>query len=88
MLLIASLCEGYNWTYDEAMSITMPQAIMLNHASWVSHRNSERKSEAKRKLEKKKESGIISKPHEKAEQDYVNKLSPEELSRYMATGWE
>jgi hypothetical protein len=88
MLLVASLCEGYHWTLDEAMSITMPQAIMLNHATWVSHQNSDRKYDAKRAKEKQQENGIIAKPHEKAEEAYVNSLNPAEMSRYMSQGWD
>lgn len=33
--MVDQLCQGYHWTLDEAMRLTMPQIIMLSHASSV-----------------------------------------------------
>jgi hypothetical protein len=33
--MVDQLCQAYHWPFDKAMKMTMPQIIMLNHASWV-----------------------------------------------------
>jgi hypothetical protein len=37
------------------MKLTLPQIIMLNHAAWADHENSQRRSDAKRKWEEKRD---------------------------------
>ena len=39
---MSSLCENYYWTLPQAMSLTLPQLLILNHAAYV---NSERRKE-------------------------------------------
>lgn len=34
-ILIDQLCQAYHWTLPEAMRLTWPQILMLNHAAWV-----------------------------------------------------
>lgn len=33
--MVDQLCQAYHWSLKDALHITMPQMIMLNHASWV-----------------------------------------------------
>lgn len=33
MAIIASLCEAYHWTLEEAFKLTTPQIILLSHIS-------------------------------------------------------
>lgn len=35
LILVDQLCQAYHWTFAEAMKMTMPQIIMLNHAAHV-----------------------------------------------------
>lgn len=51
MILIGGLCEAYHWTVQDAMKLTMPQIIMLNHAAWVNKERAERRHAAKRDKE-------------------------------------
>jgi len=32
---VDSLCQAYHWTLKEAMHLTLPQILMLNHAAKV-----------------------------------------------------
>jgi hypothetical protein len=34
-MMVHSLCSSYHWTYDQAMKMTLPQIILLNHAASV-----------------------------------------------------
>ncbi len=52
--MIHQLMEAYGWSYESAMSRTLPQILMLTHASWVSHETMEKKVEASRKSKEKK----------------------------------
>jgi hypothetical protein len=38
-MMIDGLCQGYHWSFADAVKMTLPQVIMLNHAA---HANSER----------------------------------------------
>jgi hypothetical protein len=40
MILVDQLAQSYRWSKDEIFALTMPQLIMLNHASWVSSKRS------------------------------------------------
>lgn len=37
-MIVDSYAQAYHWTYDEIISRTLPQIIMLNHASSVNKR--------------------------------------------------
>lgn len=52
--MVQSLCAAYHLPLREAMRMTLPQIIMLNHAAWAEHENAERRYEAKKKAEEKK----------------------------------
>jgi hypothetical protein len=47
--MIASLCENYHWTLNEAMSVTLPQMILLGHASHINYERMTANSEKKDK---------------------------------------
>lgn len=79
-LLLSSLCEAYHWTVAEACKLTIPQILMLNHAAWVNHENSERKYNAKKP---KNVDPLVS-----AEEQRLNEMSPDQLTRYMSESWE
>ena len=38
--MVEQLCQTYHWTIAEAMRLTVPQIIMLGHASWVNYKRS------------------------------------------------
>lgn len=40
MLMVESFCSGYNWSLDKALGMTMPQIVMLHHASYVNRKRS------------------------------------------------
>lgn len=45
--MIDQLCQAYHWTMGEAMSLTMPQIIMLNHAASVNSKRMEQRMKRK-----------------------------------------
>lgn len=49
------MCASYHWPLSEALKLTVPQVIMLNHAAWAEHENSQRRYEAKRQWEEQRE---------------------------------
>lgn len=77
-MMVESLCQAYHWPLEKAMNLTLPQMIMLNHASWVNHENSERRFKAKRKWEE------STNRLESQQQDALDKMSPQELSAYLS----
>jgi hypothetical protein len=79
--VVSSLCEAYHWTLAEAMKLTMPQIIMLNHASWVNRENAERRYNAK---SKKKNVGLGEQVWQQ-EQEKVENMEPAQLSTYLST---
>lgn len=34
-MLVDSFCQAYHWSFSDALKLTMPQIVMLNHAAWV-----------------------------------------------------
>jgi hypothetical protein len=39
--MVDQLCQAYHWPFEAAMKMTMPQIILLNHASWVNNKRYE-----------------------------------------------
>lgn len=63
-MMIDSLCQCYHWSLEEAMKLTMPQIIMLQHASHINMKRMEaRRSVTKKEAEK---PTIAGKPIEQA----------------------
>jgi hypothetical protein len=52
---VQSLCASYHWPLSEALKLTVPQVVMLNHAAWAEHENGQRRYEAKRKWEEERD---------------------------------
>jgi hypothetical protein len=46
--MLDNICQAYHWPLHEAMSLTMPQIIMLGHASKVNHLRLQEKIERDR----------------------------------------
>lgn len=42
------MCQAYHWSFDKAMSLTLPQMILMNHAAWVNQKRSEEKAEQRK----------------------------------------
>jgi hypothetical protein len=80
--MVSPLCEAYSWSLKEAMSYTLPQIIMLNHAAYVNRENSERRYEAEKKAKPKFENA-----YEEQEAERVTKLEGSELTDYLTTPW-
>ncbi len=38
--MVEQLCQTYHWTIADAMKLTVPQIVMLGHASWVNYKRS------------------------------------------------
>lgn len=49
--MIDQLCQGYHWSLKEAMSLTLPQVILLGHAAWANDKRSKARSAAKEQEE-------------------------------------
>lgn len=47
--MIHQFMEAYGWGFDEAMSRTMPQIILLGHASQVTHERMVNRTDANKK---------------------------------------
>jgi hypothetical protein len=44
--MIDQLCQGYHWSFQEAMSLTLPQVILLGHAAWANDKRMKARSES------------------------------------------
>jgi len=47
LVLIDGLCQAYHWSLTDALRLTVPQVLMLNHAAWVNQKRSEERVKAK-----------------------------------------
>lgn len=50
-----SLCQAYHWTLKEAMHLTLPQILMLNHAAKVNSLRMDERIEKDRKRKDREE---------------------------------
>lgn len=82
LIVLASLCEAYGWTLQEAMQLTLPQIILLNHATYVNRENLERKMDAKKQLEDNGETDEA-----RADRKRVGDMKSEDLVGYVMAGW-
>jgi hypothetical protein len=82
LIVLASLCEAYGWTLPEAMQLTLPQIILLNHATYVNRENMERKFDAKKQLEDNGETDEV-----RADRSRVGDMKSEDLVGYVMAGW-
>lgn len=79
------MCQCYHWAFKDAIKLTLPQIIMLNHGAFVNQKRGEERYEKTKKKEDKKK---------KAEEDdpivYGNKrlseLTSDEYMAYFAGG--
>jgi len=47
LVLVDQLCQAYHWSYKDAMRMTLPQIIMLNHAASVNSARMRNRMDAK-----------------------------------------
>lgn len=66
------------------MQLTLPQIILLNHASYVNRENSERKYEAEKEA---KENGTFETPELRGARQRVGEMNSEDLVGYVMAGW-
>jgi len=80
--MIHQICEAYGWSFEDAMRMTMPQIIMLGHASWVSHERMEKRIEARRKSDKKQQSTAYIDPGPVYHGKRLEEMNTDELMSY------
>lgn len=71
-MMIDSLCQCYHWSLEEAMKLTMPQIIMLQHASHINMKRMEARREANKQKEPEKK--IAGKPVEEASSEDIEMM--------------
>jgi len=49
LVVVQSLMEAYHCSLEQAMHLTLPQLIMLNHAAHIAYINSEKRADARHK---------------------------------------
>lgn len=85
-MMISQLCESYHWSLRDAMSITMPQLIMLGHAAGANAKKSKEKSDYDSKQREKlreEEADLDAKDPVVWNGKRLSQLSAEENAAYM-----
>lgn len=77
MVMVDSLCQGYHWSYKDVLSLTVPQLLMLNHASHVNSERMKAKYDVKNDTDTESANDFRGKP--------VEELNDDELSQYFKT---
>lgn len=49
--MVHNLCSNYGWSFDQAIKMTLPQIIMLNHFAWVQQERADRKYAHKQEVD-------------------------------------
>jgi len=78
--MVDQLCQAYHWPLEEAMSRTLPQIILLNHAASVNCERSKRRSEraGKKKQEQKQTDPVVFNGKR------LSELTSDEMAAYYA----
>lgn len=87
MILVDGLCQSYHWSMKEAMSLTLPQIIMLNHAAWVNQEQGKKRYEAKQRREKKADGKPLTMSDIVVDGKPMDEMTSEEIAQHVTT-WE
>lgn len=79
-----SLCSAYHWSYADAMHLTIPQIMMLNHAAHVEYENGQLRYEYNKKVKECEESGIPDDPYIDEFNRPLTEMSDAQMSNYLS----
>lgn len=87
--MIDGIMQSYPLSFKEAMRLTLPQIILLNHAAWANQERSDRRFKAKQKREEKNKSDS---PSLKADELVINgktmdEMSSDEIAAHVNIPW-